>query len=216
MEKTKLLARAGAIIKKRIPIFGRAMRFRLPIWAFLVIVLAIAVVPQMLFQTDDPEPTVVSNHFLEKIVDNDELSTFESKYSGIATVHDEKRQKKVDFYVCYDAQIKAGIPHIQDIEFIYHEEKNHLEVKVPAVQITDVAVDMKSMDYFFEDKKENESGVSGRAYKACEEDIWGDTESHEAIIQLAKNNAENVLKALITPFMEQAYPDCVIEIVWGN
>ena len=63
-------------------------------------------------------------------------------------------------------------------------------------------VDIASMDYIFENKKANTETVSEEAYKACIQDARQESEKEEAIVTLAKQNAQNIIKALIQPFIE--------------
>ena len=71
------------------------------------------------------------------------------------------------------------------------------------MEITKVDVDIASMDFIFYDNKANASTVSQTAYKACEADAQQESASQEAIYKLARQNACNVLTALINPIVEQ-------------
>ena len=55
------------------------------------------------------EPEVINKSTLEKIINVSDLSTFEAVYNGIAKVMNENEPDKVDYYVSYEATVKAGI-----------------------------------------------------------------------------------------------------------
>ena len=61
----------------------------------------------------------------------------------------------------------------------------------------------KGKTYIFIDKKANTETVSQEAFKLCKYDVKHESENQEAIIRLAQQNAENVIRALVSPFVEQ-------------
>lgn len=56
--------------------------------------------------------------------------------------------------------------------------------------------------------------MSQAAYRACERDAKQESEGEQAIFTLARQNAENILRALITPFVEQLDEGYTLEITW--
>ena len=77
-------------------------------------------------------------------------------------------------------------------------------MSVPEIRNNKINVDISSMEFIFNNDKANTSTVSQQAYKACEEDAKQESEKQQAIYELAKQNACNVLRALIQPIVEQA------------
>jgi hypothetical protein len=69
------------------------------------------------------------------------------------------------------------------------------------------------MDFIFENKKAETSSVSADAYKKCEEDVKKETNTNDAIYNLAKENAKNIITALLQPFVNQLDSDYTINIV---
>ena len=112
---------------------------------------------------------------------------------------DEKNPDKVDFYVSYEAQVEAGID-FSAIEI--HMEGKTITVDLPEARINDVSVDISSMDFMFFNDRANTSTVSERAYKACEKDVQAESENQGAILELAHQNAQNVIRALVQPVIE--------------
>ena len=172
--------------------------------AAVVILVAIAAVA-VLLQTsgrEEPQPQVFNKSTLERIINVSELSTFTAVYNGIARVANEKKPEKIDYYVSYEATVNAGID-FQKVEISMDEEQKTITLKVPEAHITNLAVDMSSLDFIFQNKKADKSGVTEDAYKACEEDVKRESEQQTAICELAKQNAKNVLKALTKPVVDQ-------------
>ena len=119
--------------------------------------------------------------------------------SGLVYVDGQKADKPG---VSYEETVDAGID-FQAVDISIDEEQKLITLKVPEAHITNLAVDMSSLDFIFLNQKTNKSGVTEAAYKACEEDVQRESEQQTAICELAKQNAENVLKALTKPIVDQ-------------
>lgn len=181
--------------------------------AAVVILVAIAAVA-VLLQTsgrEEPQPQVFNKSTLERIINVSELSTFTAVYNGIARVANEKKPDQIDYYVSYEATVNAGID-FQTVGVSMDEEQKIITLKVPEAHITNLAVDMSSLDFIFLNKKADKSGVTEDAYKACEEDVKRESEQQTAICELAKQNAKNVLKALTRPIVNQLGEGYQLEI----
>lgn len=151
-------------------------------------------------------PEIITKSTLEKIVDISDLSTFEAVYNGVAKVMNEKKPDKVDYYVSYEAKVKAGFD-IERVELDVDNDKKVILVTIPEIKITGIDVDIASLDYIFMNDKANESTVSEQAYKKCIEDVENESSSENAIYTLAGENAKDVITALINPFIEQLEDD---------
>lgn len=172
--------------------------------AAVVILVAIAAVA-VLLQTsgrEEPQPQVFNKSALERIINVSELSTFTAVYNGIARVANEKKPEKIDYYVSYEATVNAGID-FRAVDISINEEQKTITLKVPEAHITNQSVEMSSLEFIFLNKKADKPGVTEAAYKACEEDVRQESEQQTAICELAKQNAENVLKALTKPIVDQ-------------
>ena len=104
------------------------------------------------------EPSIVTTSTLEKILTVSDLSTFEAIYNGIAKVANPDDAQKVDYYVSYDATVKAGID-FEQVEISVDDTAKIISVKLPEVKITDITVDIESMDYIFIDDHANTETV---------------------------------------------------------
>lgn len=157
------------------------------------------------------EPEIITKANLEKIIKVSDLSTFEAVYNGIAKAMNEKKSEECDYYVSYDAKVKAGID-FEKVDISIDNEKKIIIVKLPKIKITDVNVDITSLDYIFINDKANTSTVSEEAYKKCIEDVEKEIDSENEIYELAKQNAHNIVEALINPFVEQLDSEFKLEI----
>ena len=147
------------------------------------------------------EAEILTTSTLEKIINVSELSTFKAVYNGIAVVKNPEMEEQIDYYVTYKAKVQAGID-FEKVEVSKDDEKKQILVKIPEIELGEPMVDIASMDYIFENKKANTETVSEEAYKACIQDARQESEKEEAIVTLAKQNAQNTIKALIQPFIE--------------
>lgn len=148
---------------------------------------------------------------MEKLINVSDLSTLEAVYNGVARVTNEEDPENVLYYVSYDARIKAGID-FEKIAIDVNSDEKVISVKLPQIKITDVTVDIGSLDYIFMDNKANTESVSSEAYKKCIEDVTVESEKEEAIYELARQNAKNIIEALIRPFVEQLDSEYQLQI----
>lgn len=148
------------------------------------------------------EPEIVTTSTLKKIINVSDLSTFEAVYNGVAKVNNEKKPEEIDYYVSYEAKVKAGID-FEKIEIEVDNERKKISIALPEIKINEVNVEMETLDYIFVNQKANNSTVSAQAYKKCIEDVEMESSSEQAIYDLAEQNAKNTIEGLIKPFVEQ-------------
>ena len=161
---------------------------------------AVFLVPPLFIK--QKEVTVVTTAALERIVELDELSTLSSVYNGIAQGPSKKNPEETGYYVSYEAKVKAGID-FSEVLVSLDEENQNIIVKVPPVKITEIEVDITSLDYIFLDNACDVPAVSAEAYRVCEQDVREESEAQQAIYELAEQNAKNTLTALVQPLIEQ-------------
>lgn len=80
------------------------------------------------------------------------------------------------------------------------------------LKIITINVDISSLDYIFENKKSETATVSEEAYKKCKEDVKIKVNKEDAIYDYAAENAKNVVKALVEPFIQQLDEEYSLEI----
>lgn len=192
--------------RKKLPVKPKTLLLVMILLVGLVAILSI--VNQL---RPEKEPEIITSANLKKIVEVSELSTYECVYNGIAIVNNEKNPDKIDYYVSYNAKVKAGID-FESVVIDINQETKAITVEIPQVTIHSTDVDFDSMDFIFINKKSETSGVTEQAYKQCETDVEKETKVTDAIYELAKKNAENIIKALLTPFINQLDAEYTVEI----
>lgn len=178
-----------------------------------VVAVAAIIVAMLTISTTlrESEPEIISKSTLEKIINVSDLSTFAAVYNGIAKVMNEDKPDKVDYYVSYDAKVKAGID-FEKVDITVDNENKLIMVNLPEIKITDVNVDITSLDFIFINEKANTSTASEEAYKKCIEDATNESNSEDAIYDLAQQNAHNIVEALLRPFIEQLNDEYQLQI----
>ena len=182
--------------------------YSIPFWGLGMLVLAIVVLVVVFIvvpsgQNDKKQPEVVTVSTLQEIINVSELSTFTAVYNGIAQVMNADDPELVDYYVSYEAKVNAGID-FEDIDVDVDEDTFTVHITVPPVTLTDVNVDISSLDFIFYNEKANTSTVTEEAFKACEADVEKESQEQAAIYELAEQNAKNVLTALVRPIIDQS------------
>ena len=167
----------------------------------ILLIVAVFIVQQVKKEPSD-KVEVITVSTLEKIINVSELSTFTAVYNGIAQVMNEKNPEETDYYVSYEARVDAGID-FEKIVVEIDDEAKEIYISIPEVYITEVNVDISSLDFICYNEKANTSTVSQQAFKVCEADVKNESEQQSAIYELAKQNAINVLTALTKPIIEQ-------------
>lgn len=193
----KELLKSVVVKNYSIPFWGLGML----VLAIVVLVVAFIVVPTS--QNDNKQAEIVTVSTLQEIINVSELSTFTAVYNGIAQVMNADDPELVDYYVSYEAKVNAGID-FEDIDIDVDEDAFTVHITVPPVTLTDVNVDISSLDFIFYNEKANTSTVTEEAFKACEADVEKESQEQAAIYELAEQNAKNVLTALVRPIIDQS------------
>jgi hypothetical protein len=177
----------------------------------IILVIITALMIKIKIFNKKSEPTIISKATLEKVINVSDLSTFEAIYNGVAAVENEEKPENIDYYVSYEAKVKAGIDFAL-VEVEVNEAEKIITVTLPEVKITDVDVDIASLDYIFMNNKANTQTVSEQAYKKCIKDVTKESNSTDEIYESARQNARNIVEALISPFVEQLDSEYKLEI----
>ena len=177
----------------------------------IILVIITALMIKIKIFNKKSEPTIISKATLEKVINVSDLSTFEAIYNGVAAVENEEKPENIDYYVSYEAKVKAGIDFAL-VEVEVNEVEKIITVTLPEVKITDVDVDIASLDYIFMNNKANTQTVSEQAYKKCIKDVTKESNSTDEIYESARQNARNIVEALISPFVEQLDSEYKLEI----
>jgi len=203
---------AGAKLKKKT--YKKWIVFGLII---VIIVTAGSFIVPRLLESQEMKTDIETLSSLTNIVNSDELSTFQAVYNGIAEVKNEENPSQVDYYVSYKAKVNLGF-HFNKVKFTSIRDKHikKITATIPKIEITDINVVFKSMECMFRNDEAETDTVSAQAYQACIADAEKESKKTAEIYNLAEQNAKNIMKALISPFVENQIPDSNIEIVFGG
>lgn len=172
----------------------------------VVIIIVGAFKGKDLITTSQKKVTVISAPTLEKIVKESKISTFTAVYNGIAEVPDEKNPDEIYYYVRYEARVNAGF----DLEQLQLEVVDKtIQVTIPPITLDKPNVDITSFDRMNVNKKDNLSELNGNEYRICEEDAERESEQKQVIKDLARQNAESVIRSLLTPFLDEEHTGIV-------
>ena len=188
----------------------RSKKIYLGIFVASVVIIG-AMVSLIVITNKKESQNIISTATLQKIINISELSTFQVVYNGVAEVNNKKDKDEVDYYVSYMSKVNAGI-NFEEVKINKDEDAKKITLTLPEVEIMDINVDITSLDYFFYNKKANDETVSEEAYKACIEDVNKEVLEKKDIYELAEDNAKNIIKALINPFLGSLDEDYELEI----
>lgn len=181
--------------------------YSVPVWGLGALILVVVVLVLFVVipgaRNSKKQTEVITISTLQEIIDVSELSTFTAVYNGIAQVMNQEDPQSVDYYVSYEAKVNAGID-FEEVGIELEEETKTIRITVPPVELTEVNVDIASLDFIFYNQSLNTSTVTETAFKACEADVEKESQEQQAIYELAEQNAKNVLTALVKPIVEQA------------
>ena len=180
----------------------------------MVVTMGLFIAPQLHGGLEN-KSEIITLSTLEKIVNVRELSTFQAVYNGITKVMNDIKPEQLDYYVSYKAKVNAGFD-FEKIKINLEDKSKKIIVTIPQIVITEVNVDIASLDYIFLNDKANKSTVSVQAYKVCIADVTNESKEESKIYDLAAQNAKNIMKALISPFIEQLDSDYELEIILGG
>lgn len=178
---------------------------------FIIIVIASIVIGINMKKDENVEHEIITKSNLEQIIHVSDLSTLEAVYNGIAKVANAESPEEIDYYVSYNAKVKAGIDFRQ-VEIEVNAEDKIISVTLPEIKINDVNVDIASLDYIFLNDDANIETVSAQAYQKCIEDVTNEVNGEKAVYELAQENARNIIEALIKPFICQIDAEYKLEI----
>lgn len=149
---------------------------------------------------------IITVSSLEEIINISDLNTYQAVYNGVAEVINEKKENKIDCYVSYEAKVNAGFD-FEEVRIVKEDEPKRIIVTIPKIEISEVNVDIGSLDYMYLEKVSDDEMITKRAYKACIADVEDESKNEIEIYELAEQNAINIVEALISPFIQQFGPE---------
>ena len=161
-------------------------------------IIGLAIVVSMIDKPSIPEGNMLTQSNLMKAIDVSNLSTSEFIYNGIAEVYADEKKEKVEYYIRYDARVRAGID-IKNVDFNVIQEENIIEVTLPKVEIfMPLSIDPNSLSYIPSDKIYDLQEV----LETCEADVLKETENATELKISAIENLKAIIESLLKPIIE--------------
>lgn len=154
--------------------------------------------------------TTITESAIKEVFEISELQTADYIYNAVTPVYDEDGET-VKYYVAYEGTVTAGID-FDSIEITVDDDAKKITIIVPDVTIQDTVVNAGTLEYIFEKEKYNDENVFKEAYAKCQEDLDARAASEDKLLTMAKENADQVIEALVSPWVEQIDPDYEIEV----
>lgn len=163
-------------------------------------------------QGEEGKVQVTNIGMIEDIIDINELQACTFHYNAICTVN-KNNDSNTRYFVAYDGDVTLGID-ISKVKIDYgNNDDKVITITIPGVEIQKTVVNPGTMEFIFENSKDNTPEVHMEAYKKCEEDLFSKVSADSKIFDLAYSNAETEVRAFTTPLVEQFYPDYTLKIV---
>lgn len=185
--------------------------------ALAVIVLLTGIFLPPLLKPDSGKVITFPESSLQRVLETSNLTTLSFTYNAITPVYNEKSNKKdneadkeIKYHVAYEGQVTAGLD-ITKITISTDKVNKTIRIILPEIEIQDVSVNMGTLDFIFQKSKYETSTVSQEAYQASCDDLLERANAEASLMSIAKENAVNSIKAIITPW-KQAYEEYTIEI----
>lgn len=177
-------------------------RFKVP-WKLLILIgilLALGTTAIILLNYDKPGTvTTQSEVSLKDIFEIGEVSSVEYTYNSIVSISTKKVKK---YHVAYKGTVKAGF-NFDDIKTKDDKKNKKIVIEIPEIKINDVYVDDESLDFIFVKEKYNTETIYQEAYSKCVEDLKKKAKSNKKMLEMARENGIETIRALIMPLEEQ-------------
>lgn len=167
------------------------------------------IIPKFISSKPDKVSTITKSS-LEKVIEINDLETLDYTYNAVADVKDE--EDRIKYHVAYDGVVTAGID-FSKIDILIDEENKEISLKLPKSTIQDVRVDTGTMDYIFERRSYETETVSQEAYKACLKDLKERADQEKDLLNMADENAQSTVKALVEPWVKDIDEKYTVEVV---
>ena len=161
------------------------------------------------FSGKEGEVKTITKSDIQDVFEISELQSADYIYNAVASVYDENGELK--YYVAYEGTVTAGID-FSKIEILVEDDSKTIKVFMPEVMITDTVVNAGTLSYIFEDDEYDNEYVFNEAYSVCQQDLDERAKNEASLLELAKENAKQIIEALLVPWIEQVNAEYTIEI----
>lgn len=151
---------------------------------------------------------------LEEIVKINQLHSLSYNYDSIKRVRGGS-DREVVYYVAYEATVNLGVD-FEQIEFVFDETEKNITIVLPELSVQSANINSETLDFIFYDNSYDNPQTVVDAYSICEEDLYENIGDEEELFEIARTNTENEIKALISPFIDEFYPEYSVNIIWQS
>lgn len=155
------------------------------------------------------EVTTISEAQIKEVFEISELQIADYIYNAVTEVRDN--DGKLKYHVAYEGTVKAGID-FNAIKISVDDENKKITITVPDVTIQDAIVDEGTLEYIFAKKKYDNEEVFKEAFDICQEDLNNRSANETKLLDLAQENARQVIEAMVAPWVEQINAEYTVEI----
>ena len=154
---------------------------------------------------EEGEVFTITESSLQKILEINELSTIEYTYNSIKKVNG-----KIKYTIYYSGRVKAGID-FKDIIINVDDENKMVNIKLPEAKIISCIIDDGSLDYIFDNEKNDTYEIHNDALALANNDLSEKVNENKLILDLAKENSFTIVEELLKPWIEYANYSYTIE-----
>ncbi len=159
---------------------------------------------------EEGETFTLSEATIRKVFESSELSTADYTYNAVARAYAEDGIS-VKYYVAYEGKVKVGID-FSKIEIAMNEEDKVITITIPDIEFQEKTVDPGTLEFIFKDKKSETEQMHQEAFLLCQRDLDEKADREKELLALARTNAQSVVEALVTPWIEQAEESYTVKI----
>lgn len=138
-----------------------------------------------------------------------ELSTLLIPYNSIYSAEEPKKKDsdktKYKYHVAYEGIVTLGLDLKKIQEPRKNDELHQIIIKLPEIKILDTQVFHDSLEVIYVDNKYNKEGSIIEIRKECDRDLQEKVKKESNVYKIARESAEDTIKNLILPLVEQQY-----------
>lgn len=147
-----------------------------------------------------------------------ELSTLLVSYNSIYIAEEPKKkatdETKYKYYTAYDGLVTFGLDLKKVGKPTINDDEKKITINMPEIKLIDTVVDHNSLETIYVNKKYDIEGSLIDRRKECDEDLRNKANSEPNIYRIAKENAEDTIRSLLTPIVNKQYNNYEIVFIW--
>lgn len=150
---------------------------------------------------NEGEVNTITESTIKEVFEISELQTADYIYNAVTEVYDDDGDT-LKYNVAYEGKVTAGID-FSCIKIDINEEEKEIVIEIPRVIIQETVVNAGTLEYIFTKEKYNDENVFKEAYDVCQKDLDSRASSEKKLMDMACDNAKQVIEALVVPWVNQ-------------